>query len=193
MPAYVADIEKIKALLIVPIVKQEELLGELVLWHREPRHFTPQEVAFIQALAQQCVNAVVNARLLDAEARRRREAETLQAAMQALSATLNLQEVLELILSELQKVIPYDSASVQQLSENHLTMIGGHGFPNLEALLGTAFDLLASDTPNREVIAARAPLILEDAPALYKNFHREPHAQARIRSWLGVPLFLGIA
>lgn len=191
LPPYVADFERIQALLVVPILKQEELLGGLVLWHREPRHFTPQEVAFIQALAQQCVNAVVNAHLLDAEARRRREAETLQAAMQALSATLNLQEVLELILSELQKVIPYDSASVQQLSENHLTMIGGHGFPNLEALLGTAFDLLASDNPNREVIAARAPLILEDAPALYKNFHREPHAQARIRSWLGVPLFFG--
>ncbi len=186
-----AEMEHIRGILAVPMLRGEEVIGGIVLWHRQPRHFTSQEVAFIQALAQECVNAVENARLLEAEARRYREAETLRMATQALSSTLDLQCVFELILSELQKVVPYDSASVQQLIGNQLEIIGGHGFPNLEQLLGVCFDLTANDNPNREVVRTRSPFILDDAPAIYNEFHREPHVQANIHSWLGVPLIFG--
>ncbi|MCX7790397.1 MAG: HAMP domain-containing protein, partial [Chloroflexaceae bacterium] len=51
------------------------------------------------------------ARLRDAIAAtesRRQEAETLRAATQAVSSTLDLNQVLDLILSELRKVVPYD-------------------------------------------------------------------------------------
>lgn len=186
-----AKMEHVRSILAVPMLRGENVIGGIVLWHRQPRHFTSQEVAFIQALAQECVNAVENARLLEAEARRRREAETLSMVVQALSSTLDLQHVFELILSELRRVVPYDSASVQQLIGNQLEIIGGHGFPNLGELLGVRFVLTANDNPNREVVRMRAPLILDDAPTAYEEFHREPHAQANIHSWLGVPLLFG--
>lgn len=123
--------------------------------------------------------------------RRRREADTLRMAIQALSSTLDLQQVFELILSELQEVVPYDSASVQQLTGNYLEIIGGRGFPNLDELLAFRFDLTVTDNPNREVVDTRSPVIIEDAPKIYKKFHRKPHAQAHTRSWLGVPLLFG--
>jgi signal transduction histidine kinase/CheY-like chemotaxis protein len=186
-----AKMEHIRGVLAVPMLKGEDVTGGIVLWHRQPRHFAPEEVAFIQALAQQCVSAIENARLFEAEARRRREAETLRAATQALSATLDRQRLFELILSELQQVVPYDSASVQQLQGDQLEIIGGHGFPNLDELLGESFDLMANDNPNREVVRSRTPLILDDASAAYEAFCRKPHAQANIRSWLGVPLLFG--
>jgi signal transduction histidine kinase len=50
---------------------------------------------------------------------------------------------------------------------------------------------MANDNPNQEVVRTRAPFILDDAPAVYEEFHREPHAQANIHSWLGVPLLFG--
>ena len=53
------------------------------------------------------------------------------------------------------------------------------------------FDVTAGDNPNGEVIRTRAPLILEDAPEIYEEFRREPHAAVGIRSWLGVPLLFG--
>jgi PAS domain S-box-containing protein len=128
---------------------------------------------------------------LEAERIAREQAETLQAATKALTATLDLQEVFELILSELRRVVPYDSATVQQVQGGRLVIIGGDGFPNLEELLGVGFDPKAKDNPNRIVVHKRTPLILEDAPTLYEEFKREPHAQAGIRSWLGVPLLFG--
>ena len=178
----------------VPVCWGDEFLGVLTVSALPDvrRNFSSTDMELLGLFADQAAIAFENARLLEAEARRRREAETLQAATQALTATLDLQRVFELILSELQKVVPYDSATVQHLKgEHHLEIIGGHGFPNLEELLGIRFDLTASDNPNREVVQQQSPLILADAAATYEEFRREPHAQAGIRSWLGVPLLFG--
>jgi len=179
------------AIVGVPVRWGEEFLGVLNVLTDPPRTFSPSDAELLSLFAAQAAIAIQNARLFQAEAHRRREAETLQAAALALSATLDLQQVFEAILRELREVVPYDSASVQQLKGDRLEIIGGHGFPNLEELLGVSFDLTAPDNPNREVVRTRAPLILEDAPTVYKEFGREPHAQAGIRSWLGVPLLFG--
>ena len=186
------EARNIKSILIVPLIAKGNVLGTIGLDAiDEPRVFTIEEINLAQTIAGQIGSAIDNARLFAAEGRRRREAETLQAATQALSTTLDLQAVFEIILSELEQVVPYDSASVQQLVGNRMRLIGGRGFPNLEELLGIEFDLDKKDNPNILVVESRKPLILADAPALYEGFTREPHAEASIRSWLGVPLLFG--
>jgi two-component system cell cycle sensor histidine kinase/response regulator CckA len=176
----------------VPLKLKGNVIGVINITDVEQAgSYTQEEIRLVSLFADQAAIAIENARLLEAEARRRREAETLQAATRALTATLNLQQVFESILRELRQVVPYDSASVQQLGESRLEIIGGHGFPNLDELLGVGFDLTASDNPNRIVVQSQEPLILEDAPVLYREFRREPHAPAGIRSWMGVPLLFG--
>jgi PAS domain S-box-containing protein len=176
----------------VPLRSGDEVIGVINITDDEQvKPFDAEDIRLVSLFADQAAIAVENARLLEAEARRRREAETLQAATQALTATLDLPRVFELILRELRQVVPYDSASVQQLKGDWLEIIGVHGFPNLEEIVGIRFHLRARDNPNREVVRTRAPLILEDAPAAYEEFKREPHAPAGIRSWLGVPLLFG--
>jgi GAF domain-containing protein len=91
----------------------------------------------------------------------------------------------------LREVVPYDTASVQLLRENCLEIVGGRGFSNLEELLGVTFDPSREDNPNREVIRTGTSFIVEDAPTMYEEFSRDPHAAAGIRSWLGVPMVMG--
>ena len=155
-------------------------------------NFTDEDIRLLDRLAQQSAIALQNAYLLKEAQTARDRAERLQSAIQALSSSLVLQEVLENILTELQRVVPYDSASVQQLKGPHsLEIIGGHGFVNLEMILGIKFDLAKEDNPNRRVIETRLPFLLEDAPAHYQGFHRDPHVKTIIHSWLGVPLIFG--
>jgi two-component system NtrC family sensor kinase len=154
------------------------------------RTFHENDLRLLIPFANQAAVAIENARLFEAEARRRKEAETLRLAAQALSATLDLQQVFELILTQLQQVVPYDSSSVQILKEDRLEIIGGVGFPNLDELLGLSFPL-NGDNPNCQVVATCAPFIVDDAPTIYERFRQEPHARARIHSWLGVPLLFG--
>jgi GAF domain-containing protein len=190
---YIGDslLPETRSELAVPIKVGRQVVGVLDLNSDQLDAFDEADLFVAQSLADQLALALDNAQLYAAEARRRQEAETLQAATQALSSSLDLQQILVTILSELQKVVPYDSASVQQLEGHELEIIGGHGFPNVDQLVGVRFDIAASDNPNRQVLQTRAPLILEDAPAAYEGFSREPHAQAGIRSWLGVPLLFG--
>ncbi len=181
----------IRSWLGVPLLVGDRLVGAMSVQSFRAHAFDESTKRFLESLAPQVALSLENARLYEAERATRERAERLFEAAQALSATLDLQEVFERILKELQKVVPYDSASVQELRGDELVIIGGHGFPNLEDLVGLAFNIHAKDNPNGEVIRTRKPLILEDAPSKYPRFRAEPHRQARVRAWLGVPMLYG--
>jgi PAS domain S-box-containing protein len=123
----------------------------------------------------------------------REQADRLRTATLALGTTLELREVLALILQELQRIIPYDSASVQEVRGEHMQIIGGHGFKNFDEILGTRFALDDPGTgnPNREVMQKRVTVVVDDAPARYPAFGWDAHAMTPIRSWMGVPLVFG--
>lgn len=188
----VVEMRNIQSILIVPLIVKGSVIGTLGLDALDtPRIFTPEEIDLAGTIANQVAIAIENARLFASEARRRREAETLQTATRALGTTLSLQEIFGVILRELRKVVPYDSASVQQMAGNTLKIIGGDGFSNPPDLLELELDLTSPDVPNGRVVRTRAPLILGDASQRYAEFLRKPHALAKTRSWLGVPLLFG--
>ncbi len=181
-----------KSSLGVPILVGERVIGVIMLQSTERENlFTDSDVRLLTTIAAAVGVAIENARLFETERTARRQAETLRAATQALSTTLELQQVFEVILSELQKVVPYDSASVQQLRGDRLEIIGGVGFSNLESVIGVSFDLTSDDNPNRRVMETRRALILDDASTDYVEFRRRVHAPAKISSWMGVPLLFG--
>jgi len=183
----------VRSLLLVPLVAKGEVIGVMVLDQVEAdKGFTAAQIELAAAIGAQAAIAIDNARLFEAEQHRRQEAETLYRATQALTTTLDLDQIFERILSELQQVVPYDSASIQLLREDGcLEIIGGRGFSNPDEIIGLRFDTSKGDNPNREVVCHHAPLIVDNAPALYPAFRAEPHASAGILSWMGVPLMFG--
>lgn len=93
----------------------------------------------------------------------------------------------QLIFGELRKVLPFDTASVQELRNGRLVIIAGIGFSDIDFILGESFDVDTADTPNGEVVHRRRPLLVHDTEN-YRAFRRGLHVGANIRSWLGVPL-----
>ena len=65
--------------------------------------------------------------------RAREHAETLLAVTQVLGKTLSLEQTIEAILDELQRVVPYDTCSVQVIQGNRRVIVGGRGFEDLKA------------------------------------------------------------
>jgi diguanylate cyclase (GGDEF)-like protein len=131
-------------------------------------------------------------RRLETERAGREQAQALMAATQALTATLSLRQVLDTILRELAGVVPYDTASVQELRGERMVIVGGHGF-DLDAMLGRGFDAVKGDLPNRDVLEKRIPVIVDDILGAhgYSQFPSADHAASGVRSWLGVPLVFG--
>jgi PAS domain S-box-containing protein len=126
-------------------------------------------------------------RLEDETLARWHEAETLRRASAAVAETRSLQETLTRILEQLERVVPYDSASVQLLGGGHMEIVSGRGFPDPEAVIGLKFPVPA-DNPNTLVVESRKPVILVNAPTAHSAFQEAPHDH--IRAWLGVPLIV---
>ena len=140
-------------------------------------------------------NADAVARLqsdLDAERAARQREQALIRSGQALSATLHLDDVLPVILRELRRVVPYDTASVQELRGDEMVIVGGDGI-DLGVFDGVGFDAFGGGTPNAAVLDRRAPVIvddiLDDHP--YFSFPHPAHKMSGVRCWMGVPLLFG--
>ena len=110
--------------------------------------------------------------------------KTLNTINTALSSTLTLDDVLNLILVEIQTIIAIDSAAIFLIEENKLRVmidqgitpsIAGHTFPDESQLF-------------QEIRATQEPLFLNHAQEdpRFKNWGYTE----KIQSWLGVPLYV---
>jgi signal transduction histidine kinase len=118
-------------------------------------------------------------RLVMVERQSHQTAETLREASAALTSTLDLPSVLDNLLIYLEKVAPYDRASVLLVRDDRLQLAAGHGSADAPDLSGG----LPVDSPwftdlrdtRRPVIAASPPVELR-AEATHQH------------TWMGVPL-----
>jgi putative nucleotidyltransferase with HDIG domain len=124
------------------------------------------------------------ARLYSAEQQQRRDAEAQREASGALTATLDLDHVLEIIMESLFKVIPYDSASIMLIEGKHMRVFAGRGLPEPEKLIGGKRPV--KNPLFEEIFATLKPLILSDAQA-DARFEKWGGTDY-IRGWMGVPL-----
>ncbi len=170
-----------------PILASDDLIGFLSLAKNTKAFYHQEHVSRLAAFAGQASLALQNSRLFETAQRRAKEAETLRQAASAITRSLKTEETMEIILEQLNLVVPYDSASVLLLRGDDLEIVGGHGFPNPTEVLGLRFSIYGNN-PCAMVYSTQQPYILGDAPKKYPNFTEAPHS--RIRGWLGVPLIV---
>ena len=182
---------RVKGWLGVPLLVGDRLIGMLTLDKLEEGFYTLEHARLAEAFATFATGAIENARLFETERAAREQADTLRAAAQSLGSTLSLPQVFDLILSELRKVVPYDSCSVQQIDGNEMVIVGGHGFPNLDELIGQRFNWGDPDDPATDVVHTREPVVIANVSARFEHFKEETHGQGRVKGWLGVPLLVG--
>lgn len=115
--------------------------------------------------------------------------ESLLEIDRAITSPLDLQEVLDVIMLELKKIIPYDSVSLQMIHKSSLQVIACRGFDQPEKVEGLVFPL-ESGLPNDRVIKHKETFVLEDVKKVFPNFLGDAQYEqpGQIQCWLGVPL-----
>src|SRR6185503_17876974 len=96
---------------------------------REPRTFTPEDVAFAEALAASAAAAIRNARSYEETQHQLRNTETFLAVSQAVGSTLELTEVLRRTARAMARAVGADCAGAWLLSpagDEFVPLVGYH-------------------------------------------------------------------
>jgi signal transduction histidine kinase len=166
------DVEKIRTVLGVPILKGEDLLGAMTIYHLEGvRPFTDKQIALVETFADQAAIAIDNVRLLD-ELRHRtdelgRSVSELQAlgeVSQAVNSTLDLETVLSTIVAKAAQLSGTETGAIygydEQARELRLRATYGMDQGLIDALTQRHIGL---DDPNiAPVFAQREPIQVAD-------------------------------
>ena len=184
---YLSESGYIRCWMGVPLIGQNRVLGLLNLDKEEAGYYHQTDAALVEAFASQAAIAIENSRFFEAAQRQAQEAETLRQASAVVLSTLNQEEAIHRILVQLERVVPFDSASVQLLVEDSLEVLGGSGWSDEKPIMGMRFPV-PGDNPNTVVVQERHAYILGNAPENYAIFREDP--LRNVRSWLGVPLIV---
>ena len=111
-----------------PIQQDGRVIGFLTLDSRVPNFYTQEHAERLQAFADQVATAIRNAQLFAAEREQRALAEALRDTAAALNSTLNFEELLERILTNVGRVVPHDSANIMLIENGVARAVRSRGY-----------------------------------------------------------------
>lgn len=114
------------------------------------------------------------------------ESETMRESLAILVSMINFEDIIQNILDQIHRVVPYDTASIWRVENNIQKLIAGRNLPNLHDF---GADELQPDEDN-----SAAPILRGEVSFVLNNnvqeelpdFQTPPHTY--VNSWLAIPL-----
>jgi GAF domain-containing protein len=191
----IAQTADARTVVAVPMLKDSELVGAIVIYRQEVRSFTDKQVQVVTNFAAQAVIAIENARLLS-ELRKR--TDDLSEALQQQTATSEVLKVISSSPGELEPVFQSMLANAVRICEaklGNIALIDG-GRLRVVSLFGAppAFEELRrrdpfiqiGQTPLGCVLETRQALAIADLAAV------EPYASSPLVKLAGARAFIGV-
>ncbi len=186
--------ESVGAVLAAPILLPEEVFGTLTVYRPAGHRFTPEEAELVTSLAGSAAIAIENARLygqaqtqLETIRRQHAAAQALLEVSQALTQTLDLERVFDLIAEKVLAVTGADACGISRITPSgDLEYVRAQGFSGLNLLYLT---LLRGEGLMGRCLEAGAPVWsrdLQNDPAV--SFRAERKARLQMRGGLAVPI-----
>jgi len=187
--------------LSTPLMRQGQPLGVLQLLRHERRPFTNRQIALLEAFADQAVIAIENARLFQELQDRVGELQALGEVGQAVSSTLDLQEVLTTIVSHATRLAGADAGTIYEYDEASETFEFRATYGMSEALIEAMRDNMRA-TPVRLGVGPTGQAAIRREPVQIADLSAHPidgdaagpgalrvvFEQGGFRSMIAVPL-----
>jgi GAF domain-containing protein len=193
------EIETIRTVLVVPMLRAGELLGAIQVYRHEVRPFTDSQIALLQTFADQAAIAIENARLVSELQGRTQELTrsvgqltALGEVGRAVSSTLDLETVLTTIVSRAVQLADLEAGAIYEYDEAaevfHLRATQNLPAEFLE--IARPLALPKGEGATGRLAVTREPVQIPDitAPDAYHGRMRDILVRMGHRALLAVPL-----
>ena len=193
-------VEAYRTVLGVPILKGDDLLGVMLIYHLEVRPFADKQIALVETFADQAAIAIENVRLLDALRQRTDELgrsvgelRALGEVSQAVNSTLDLETVLSTIVAKAVQLSNTEAGAIyvfdDRQREFHLRATYGMDQELIDALTQQHIGL--HDTNIEQALAQGEPVQIADLKEQPSSAVNEIILRAGFRALLVAPLLRG--
>jgi len=189
-PDFLPTLDQVQSEICIPLLKDPEVFGVLIVESEPGQYLTPGDVGLLSTLASQVTIAIQNARLFEAEREHRELAEALRQASMALSASLDYDTVLDRLLEQIGRFVPYDSANIMLVDGHKAAVARLRGYEQYGPGIAAETARLVFDVPSvpnlDRMLRTGQPLIVSDTAA---DPDWVPVALAEhVKSWAGAPI-----
>lgn len=187
-----AEEEGFRAFALWPVVHEGQTLAALGCYYDAPRQWSAAEEDVMETYTRQAAAALESARLFDAEREQRKLAEALRQVGNVLTASLEFEGVLDRLLAEIERVVPYDAANVMLVDGDRTTIARTRGYHQWGKDVARSVERLTfniSETRNlRRLTESGKPFVISDIQE-YDGWVETP-ANTYVRSWAGAPIMV---
>jgi PAS domain S-box-containing protein len=185
----ITNLEWVGSFQTVPLINGSQVTGVIILTSEYSGVFSQEDVNRVMAFAAPAALAIHNAQLYQAEQTARQTSETLRSAVQALSQTLDLEQVIHTLLEHLQLVIPADTAGVSLLGDEsrvEVRALRGYGLWAHRAEISSFPIDGITDSVIQRMISSRRSLRIPNLEITSAQAN-QPQTQ-KISNWLLLPM-----
>ena len=155
--------------LVTPIVNEyEKCIGSIVLWNTEPREYSRCEHLMLSTLASQVFGMMKNSHLHSQLERKLEEQTRIYEVGKALSSTLNLDELLDLIAKNSTELMNARGCILRLLNREHTLLEIKSSYGDVELNTSTASRKIGEGIPGK-VAEKGKPIKLDRIPPKLKE------------------------
>jgi len=178
--------EGIRSILSIPIRFRDEVIGVLRMYTIEPVNYTDEDLKFISAIAEQAAIAIVNARDFEKAVSAEKEyLRVFKEITKGVSSTLNVHEVLNMIVRKIPEVMGLKASSLRLLNKEtqQLELAAYHGLSEKYANKGP----VDYDASIYDALAGKSVSVYDITEHKDSRYYKEAIEEG-IRSILSIPI-----